>query len=263
MSQDEEREGHIKLAVHRDEIPKDHLVFKDEDYGERHFLRDGHGYKEVTNDPIEPVYVRTARGYTMNDAASFTTYVNKYGNSTTGIVFYNNTCVTMFFDERKRNEFVYLPLNKSTEAVCFFGEELRSKDSTQKEFVELLALFSECVDGYEKILPLVERIKVDTTIEFESSVDPRNIKLMYVEKAGNQTAEIPKEIKLIFPYFEGSKNKIEVMAKFEIKAPKEAGAMPVFSLSDPRYERTKRNALNAEMESLKKELPKWMFVNGE
>jgi len=260
----------VRLTVGKPIIPADQLIINDKVYGERHFLREGAGYKEYTKDPIVPIRIHVDRKYVMHDSASFIEAVKMYGESEKGVIFYeltatqNNTAgtVTMFFEHGNRKESVTLPLLRSLEFRAFLNG--KEKAFSQKEFLKLLETFPECV-GYAPLLrPMVEKVQLSTKIEFEANLDPNNITFIYQEKSGgNQTGTLPRKITLSLPYFEGSTNKVTIEADLEVTMPKQENAKPEFRLVNIKHERTEREALTAEIATLHVALTGWLFVNGK
>lgn len=242
--------------------PKDYLEFVEEGYGKRHFVREGDRYKEVTNPKVTPVRVHKDRSYTTKDTESFIAYVDKYGNPKTGIIFCQDAGLEMYFDESSRTEKVILPFEYSLEYRTFFQRGNDERHFSQKEFVKALETFPDIIEGADLLLPNIERLKLEATVEFESNLDDRDHVFMYREKGGSQTARIPKQLILRLPVFEKAKNKMTVLADLEIQRPKSAEDKPVFILRDPRRERTIRTAMEAEVDTIKKALKNWMFVWG-
>ena len=265
---DERKE--IKL-VGDQPIPADILVYKDPVYGERVFTRDGFKYTEQTKEPLQPIRTHADRTYVMHDSTSFIAAVIKYGDDKKGIIFYElafsqaekSGAVTMFFDEDSRKERINLPLTRSLEFRNFLnGPE---KTFNQKAFLKLIDTFPECISGGVGTLrPMIEKIQLSTEIEFESNLDSDNLTFIYKEKTGgNQTGTLPKKLALSLPFFEGSENKISIEADLEVTMPKEEGAKPTFKLVNVKHERTEREALTAEINSLQTKLTGWQFVNGK
>lgn len=255
------KKGSVKVEV-EEGFPKDHISFKEAGYGERHFVRKGEGYEEVTKPLQEPVRVHKDRSYTVNDSDSFIGYVEEYGDKEKGIIFCGKDNIVMFFDEASRAEKVVLPFQPSLEIRSFLGDIAGSKRFTQKDFAKVLETFPDAVEGQKLLLPCVERLKIETQVEFESSLDERDHMFMYREKDGTQTARIPKQITLVMPFFERSKNKVTILADLDITRPRSADEKPVFTLTNPRHERTHREAIEAEVDGIRDALKGWMFIWG-
>lgn len=243
-------------------FPKDHLSIKDGVHGERHFVREGDGYKEVTNPLPEPIRIHSDRLYQLNDTESFIKYVGKYGNPKKGIIFCGKNAITMFFDEVSREEKIFLPFTHSLELTTYLGPTGR-KEFTQKDFVKALETFPDVVEEHRFLLPNVERLKIETQVDFESNLDQRDHVFMYKEKDGSQTARIPKQIVLTLPFFERSKNKVVITADLEIERPRSEDQKPKFILINPRHERTAREAFEVEVEDIKTALKDWTFIWGQ
>lgn len=242
-------------------VPKDHISFKDGEHGERHFVRKGEGYEEVTKPLPEPVRIHRDRVYRLNDTESFIKYVGKYGNPKKGIIFCGENDLNMFFDEVSRAEKIHLPFSQSLEVMTFLGKT-GTKEFTQKEFVKALETFPDVVEGGNILLPNVERLKIETEVNFESNIDQRDHVFMYKERDGSQTARIPKQIVLTLPFFERSSNQTLITADLEIERPRSENEKPKFTLVNPRHERTLREAFNAEVVLIKAALKDWTFVCG-
>lgn len=245
------------------EKPEDYIKIDDKEYGERHFIREGEGYEEVTKPALNPVRVHADRNYQASEAGSFVKYVLGYGDREKGIIFFNDKGLTMFFNESSRVESVRLPLLSSLELRTFLGDMGNGRRFDQKAIVKAIETFPDVIDGGAIIRTYLEKLKLDTTIEFESDIDTRNHTFVYKEKTGSQTAEIPKQLRLYVPYFEGSANRVEVTVDLDIQRPKSADEKVSFSLTDPKAERTKRDALKLEIDTIQKALVGWMFVQGE
>jgi len=254
------KKGSVNIAV-EEGFPKDHISFKEAGYGERHFVRKGEAYDEVTKPLQEPVRVHRDRCYAVNDSDSFVRYIGVYGDEGKGIIFCGNNQLVMFFNEASRAERVVLPFQPSLELKSFLGDGPK-KTFTQKAFAKVLETFPDAVEGQKLLLPCVERLKIETQVEFESSIDETDHVFFYREKDGTQTARIPKQITLGIPFFERSKNTVLITADLEITRPKSADEKPVFILTNPRHERTHREAIEAEVEGIRNELKNWMFVWG-
>jgi hypothetical protein len=251
----------IKLTLCGGKKPQDGFSINDKVYGERHFIREGDRYKEVTLPPLIPVRTLKDRSYTVTDSASFVSYVKRYGNPDEGIIFFNSTGVVMFFDEKNRVEKVSLPFAKSLELIAFLGND-NGKEFDQKRLAKTIETFPEVVADSDILLPCLTLLQMSKQVDFESNIDPHNHTFIYKDKSGDQTTRLPKQIVLNLPYFEGSVNKVNVLADFEVEMPTSAGAKPVFRLHNPRAERTEREAVEKEIETIKAELPGWMFVQG-
>lgn len=244
------------------EKPEDYICVIDVEYGERHFVRDGAGYKEVTKPSKKPVRTHSDRSYVVSEAESFISYIERYGNPDDGIIFFNDAGLTMFFEENSRVESVRLPLKPSLELRVFLGDNATGKAFWQKDLVKAFEMFPEVAD-VKTILPYVEKLKLDINTEIESDVDPRNHVFVFKEKQGNQTANIPKQINFRMPYFEGSKVNLDILVDFEIRRPMQPPDKVTFVLGNPKAERTKRDAIKAEIEQIQAALGGWMFVQGE
>jgi hypothetical protein len=259
----------VSLTVGDAVLPADQFTIQDKAYGERNFVRDGETYREVTKDPVVPVRTHSDRSYVMHDPASFISAVSKYGDKSKGIIFYNGahgqdgTLVTMFFEEDSRKESIKLPLAWSLEFKSFLNGKEKAFD--QKGFLKLLDTFPECVSSAVATLrPAVEKIELSTAIDFVSNLDTDNLTFIYQEKTGgNQTARLPKKLAIELPFYEGSSNKVTIIADLDVTMPKEEGAKPQFKLSNVKHERTERDALKSEIASLSAALAGWLFVNGK
>lgn len=252
----------VELQAVRRDIPADHIKIIDRTYGERHFVREHAGYKEVTKESVVPVHAAADRYYELTDAVSFIEYVKKHGDSKKGIIFFDDDGVKMFFDEISRAESVNLFFQKSLELSSFLGGTGSGAAFSQKGFVKLLESFPEVVKGSGNILPNIEHIKLQTVTDFESDIDPDNYKFLYQEKSGKQTGILPKKLRLTLPYFERSEHKVTIDADLIIKKPKSEDENITFELTDPRYPRTRRDALQAEVDKIKESLKGWLFVQG-
>ncbi len=251
----------VTLKVGDIGVPQDHISFVEEGYGERHFVRSGDVYVEVTSERLTPVYAHRNRSYLIKDTNSFIAYVEKYGDPGKGIIFVDDSRIVMFFEERSRVENVVLPFKLSLEVKSFLGSH-GATQFDQKEFVRVLETFPDVVKEHKTLLPVIERLKLEATMEFESNLDDRDHVFMYREKSGKQTARIPKRIVLMLPYFERSKCKTTIETDLEIRKPRNAEERPVFILTDPKHERTYREALEAEVGLIQEALKGWMFVYG-
>lgn len=264
MATAESKKKGVVLKVEETAIPKDNFTIIDKEYGERHFVRHGSHYEEVTKTPIKPVRTHADRQYSIRDTESFIAYVNRYGKDKDGIIFYNDKGLKMLFEESNRKEFVSLPFGSSLELRSFLGEYGTSKEFTQKQFFKVLETFSDCLGEQAKILlPSVERLRLDSQIEFESNIDPHDMIFTYKDKAGLQTTHIPKKLVLTLPYFEGSNILIDLAVDLEVSKPRNENDKPYFTLTDPKAERTERDALDEEINVIKDGLPEWMFVHGK
>lgn len=249
----------LKLKIEGTEKPADYFILPDKERGERYFVKDGHGYKEVTLASTAPVRPHENRIYTFTDTKSFISYVMQYGDFMEGIIFFNEKGVKMYFDEISRVEQVSLPFEKSLELRTFLGSG-GSKAFTQKAFLKALEMFPKCVTDAASLIPNIERLQISSIVEFESNIDPHNLTFMYQDKAGKQTGTLPKRLELRLPYFEGSENNMIIVADIEIEKPKSETEKPIFTLTDPMAERTERDAVNAEVATISKALPTWMFI---
>lgn len=242
-------------------FPKDHISFKDGVHGDRHFVRESEGYKEVTKPLPEPVRIHKDRSYLLTDTESFIKYVEKYGDPKKGIIFCGNNELTMFFDEGSRGEKIHLPFKQSLEVTTYLGTAGK-KDFTQKDFVKALETFPDVVEGGNFLLPNIEWLKIDTEVNFESNIDQRDHVFIYKEKEGSQTARIPRQIILSLPFFERSKHKTVITADLDIERPRSADDKPKFTLVNHRHERTVREAFEAEVEAIRTALKNWTFIWG-
>lgn len=261
----------IKFVMSDQIVPADMLTYKDPVYGERIFIRKGVEYIEQTKSPLQPIRKHADRNYTMNDSASFVSVIKKcVEHAAKGIIFYQEDGITAFLNEDDREEKIALPLKKSLEMQQFFSGSNTVGEGVfnQKSFLKLLDTFPECVsaDGttVQIMRALVEKMALAVEISFESNLDPENLEFLYKEKAGggNQSGKLPKKITLTMPYYEGSKNKTVIHVDLDIVMPKAEGDKPKITITDVKHARTKRDALEAEIASLKTELTGWLFVNG-
>lgn len=251
------------LAVIAADRTEDHISFLDETRGRtRHFIRNDESYMEVTDSLLEPERFHKDRSYGVGDMNSFVTYVHKYGDSKDGIIFYSSAGLFMFFDEKNRVETVTLNFKKSIELEAFLYTDGIERSFDQKSFAKLIETFPECIEDHQALLPNVQHIKMDATVDFESKIDDTDHIFLYKEKGGTQTAKLPKRIMLILPYFEGSENKVTIQADLEVYRPKSEDERLRFTLSNPRYQATEREAIELEVSTAKKALSKWFFVKG-
>ena len=79
----------VKLALVKQGPEVNYFPIQDKVYGERHFVRDGTKFVEVTKAPVTPVRVHTDRTYIMSDASSFIAAVSKYGKPDEGVIFFD------------------------------------------------------------------------------------------------------------------------------------------------------------------------------
>jgi len=244
------------------EKPADYLSIDDLLYGQRHFVRDGQTYKEVTKEPASPVRTLKDRNYSLYDTDSFTRYVEQYGNADTGIIFYTSSGLTMFLDEKNRVEQVTHHLTLSLEMRTFLSESGVRKEFSQKDLLKAIETFPEVVGDIDDLLPRLKLLQMSKVVDFESDIDPHNHTFIYKEKAGDQTTKLPKSIILTLPYFEGSENILEIAVDFEVEMPTSENAKPVFTLSNAKADRTKKEALEREIETIKERLSGWNFMQG-
>ena len=263
----------IKFVMSDQIVPADLLVYKDPVYGERIFTRKGAEYVEQTKGPLQPIRKHSERKYAMSDSASFVAVLKKCAqDSAKGLIFYQEDRITAFLEEDNRDESVSLPLKKSLEMQQFFSGGLNEPGVgvfNQKSFLKLLDTFPECVTAegttVHVMRALIEKMALAVEISFESNLDPDNLEFLYKEKAGggSQSGKLPKKITLSLPYYEGSKNKTVIHVDLDIVMPKAEGDKPKITITDVKHARTKRDALEAEIASLKTELTGWLFVNGQ
>lgn len=260
----------VQLTVGKTVIPADFFTIPDKTYGERHFVREEQGYTEVTKDPVEPIRPHVDRLYVMHEPQSFIDAVNKYGDYKTGVIFYEllhggSGTITMLFDHDNRKEKIVLPLARSLEFRTFLAGP--SKEFSQKEFVKALNAFPECVkvEDFTLFRGMAEKLEVSTTVDVESNVDRDNITLMFKATNNTQaTGRLPKKFKLALPFFEGSKNIVEIDVDLEIKTPRtETDEKPKFILANIKHERTEREALQLEIATMQATLKNWQFINGK
>lgn len=254
----------ITLRTAGEEVKQDtHFEIDDGVNGIRHFiLRGDREYVEVTKPPVTPVRTDQTRKYTVKDVASFVSYVNQHGDAQAGIIAFAHEGVTMFFSERNREEFVRLPWELSFEYCTLFGGSAGARVYKQKDFVKTLEMFPDQIADLHLILPHLSLIRMDKKVTFESDIDPRNHTFIFQERGGDQTALIPKELVITIPYFERSANPVTIRAELEIVMPKSADEKPLLTLTDYRRVQTKLQALDLEVEQIRRELPGWMFVFG-
>ena len=250
----------IKVRIAGDKA-EDFITFEDKEYGQRYFIRDGASYREVTLPRVKPVFPHTTRRYKLMDTQSFIAAVRRYGNPETGIIFYNEHGITMFFDERSRAERITLNFEPSLELLTFIPEGY--KFFTQKEFLKALESFPEGIENSLFVIAEVKKFRMEQIINFESEIEDGYHTFIYKEKEGRQTGKLPKHLKLKIPFFRESKIVMEIWCDLEIKKPKSADDKLLFKIVDPRFEYTKRDALKAEIEMIKSELKDWFFVYGE
>ncbi|RJP48754.1 MAG: hypothetical protein C4586_08545 [Anaerolineaceae bacterium] len=264
----------VQLTVGKTALPDDHISFKDTTTNqERHFLRGGVGYTEVTKDPITPIRRHNDRLYTANDSEAFVNAINKCGaKPEEGVIFYvgeygrNNTKITMFFDEKTRQERIALPLAISLEMKAIFLNrrgEPGIGEFDQKSLLKLFDTYPECFQNSGLLRGNIALIKMDRELKFESDLDPDNTTLMFADKNGAQISNLPKKLTLTLPFYEGSENKIRIEADFEVEMPKSQDEKPVFKIINVKHERTERDALAQEIATLKTKLPGWVFLNGK
>ncbi|GEM_PF-3963598 len=250
----------IKLRVAGDKV-EDFITFEDKEYGQRYFIRDGQSYKEVTLPRVKPVYPHSTRRYHLMDTQSFIAAVRRYGNPETGIIFYNEHGITMFFDERSRAEKITLDFKPSLELLTFIPEG--EKVFTQKKFLKALESFPDGVENAMFVIAEIKKFRMEQIINFESEIEDGYHTFIYKEKEGRQTGKLPKHLTLRIPFFRESTIVREILCDLEIQKPKSADDKLQFTLIDPRFEYTKRDALRAEIEMIKSELNDWFFVYGE
>lgn len=249
------------------EFPKHHpgppaVTIMDKTYGERHFILEGERYVEKTLPPLVPVRCHVDRAYTMHDADSFIAAVNQYGDREKGVVFFDDSGLVMFFDQSSRKERIALPFIPSLEFKSILGDG-PGKDFSQKAFLKIIETFPECFSDSAILMANVQRFEASTAIEFKSDIDPANIVYTFQEKSGIQTGKFPKKLPVRLPYFEGSKDRMTIECDFELVTPKNAEEKPRFKVIDPRHERTKRDAIQKQVETIRASLKDWLFLFGK
>lgn len=257
-------EKELKVGVGLQEKPEDRLTIIDSELGrERHFTREGAGYKEITTGSLEPRRKVRDRSYRMNTARSFVDYITEHGDAEKGIIFARERGLQMFFSEASRDQGIVLPFERSLERDTFLGDG-NGRSFNQKDFVRALEMFPDCIEQNANgiLLAAIEHIDVSVAIEFESNIDPNNFIFSYSEKGGDQTGRIPKKLRISMPYFEGSSVETEVDVELIVEVPKSPGDGLWFVLREPKHKRTLRDALDKEVNSIKGQLPDWLFVNG-
>lgn len=257
----------VKLVTGDATVPADMLMYVDPERGQRCFVRKGSEYQEVTKDPKEPLWVHKLRDHAMRDAESFVAFVKQYGDPKKGSVFYSSGAgerftVTMFFDAMNREESVELTFSRSLELQTFLGKG-PGAIMNQKQFLKTLETFPECIESVTAIRAMVERLQMSKEIKFESNLDPDNLTFIYSEKGGQQEGKLPKKIMLTLPFFEGSENRIRIEVDLDVEMPKSEGDKPSFKLENVKHARTERDAVKAEIDSMKQKLSGWLFLNGD
>ena len=255
----------IRSNTIRTDLGEDHLSFEDPAFGGiRHFLREDKGYKEVTknNAPVLP-HNPKPRTYTAENTQSFISFLGKHGKAAEGIIFSKGFNVQAYLNEESRDEVVKFKLMTSLELISILGADGSEKTFKQKEFARIVEAFPDVFGGREELLANITKVKIDTNTQFESNIDPNNIKLYYEETNGKQEASIPKRLKLTLPYFEGSDNIIKIDIDIDIHKPSADNGDLTFTLSDFKAGKTERDAIKAEVDKLKAELTDWLFIAGE
>lgn len=242
--------------------PEDIIKFTDGDFGERTFLRQGEGYREVSSDKtLEKKNFHRNRRYTFTDLQSFITYCGLYGDPKQGIIFYNPSEVIMYLGEKNREESVQYNFTLSQELMLFLGREGKSRSFFQKDLYKCLSSYPESFEPAD-IVPKIRSLKISASIEIQSEIGDSEHKFLFQEKNGKQTCSLPKEVVLEIPYFDGSKHIIKIKTGLEVIKPQSSDEKVTFVLENTYYDKIKAEALKQEIDFMKHELNEWTFLKG-
>lgn len=258
-----EEKQEVELIAKTKEIPIDVFTIDDILYGERHFIRNGENYKEVTKEPKSPVLIHKERDYEVKGTDSFIEYVEEYGVATDGIIFYTDSGVKMYFDESARTDKVSVAFRKSMELVALLDGKQEGKSFTQKEFVEVLETYPEVLgEDNELLIANLGNIKITKDTNVESNIEPGKIKFMYEEIRGTQSTTIPDRFKLTMPFLENGEL-MDIDVKLEVEVPNANNERLQFKLTCPKFTRYTLEAVEKEIAKIKEKLTGWHFIYAE
>lgn len=138
------------------------------------------------------------------------------------------------------------------------------KPMLQKDFVKFLQNrpSKERCD-VEPLLAAVSNLSVATEISGEYSCDDnQNMVFAFKSKGKEGTAKVPQTIELTTLVINEGESVVRVQFELEFRVPKSSDEKPAFVVSCPRWELYWREAVDAEIQKIRRELEGYLILSG-
>jgi uncharacterized protein YfdQ (DUF2303 family) len=212
-------------------------------------------YADVSKFPF------VGAGRKFSDLPSFINYVVAFGTISETTIFVSDKIVLAFLNERWREGEALFALNHSLEYKAFVGAK------TQKQMIDLLDIWGDIINTgstINDVRVLFQRLKIDTKINYESSVSDGiagDISVSYEDKTGGGVLHIPTEWIITMPIYEGTES-IDIALRLKMTKPNDDKSRPLFSFEHILFERDQKGVLQQIVNSIQNAMVGWKVFLG-
>jgi hypothetical protein len=211
-----------------------------------------------------PIFQYQGFQHVVEDTDSVIGLVKRYGAPENTLIFVNKDRIHVIFDDTIQDR-------PQDTAECEFVLSDQANDwhrhlsnsIEQKKFIDFLRCRpEEEIENLDALLAAVKVLKITTEIIGDYELDDRgNITFMYKSREKEGKCSIPSVINVRIPMLNnGSVMSIEM--ELEIIKPKSEQEKPAFKITCPKWSRYYKEAVEAEIEKLKRALPEYSILAG-
>lgn len=210
------------------------------------------------------------RDYSLGSIDSVIKLVKAKGSIDKTIIFYNNgsserATIQVIFDDTIQDR----PLDTATYNFEYSNDlrewiNILGKPLTQKSAIDFLKIRpANEIKNVDSLIASLQQMKLVTEIVGEYQYDDNNnISFFFKTKDGEGCAKIPSEIVIQLPVLNESEYKPEIDIEIELNKPKTENEKPTIVFKCPKLNRYVQDAINFEIEKMKKALRGYLIING-
>ncbi|MDK2932369.1 MAG: hypothetical protein PWP27_179 [Clostridiales bacterium] len=206
------------------------------------------------------------RRYNITSMDSLIDVVKAKGNKKNSVIFHSDNEVQIIFDDSiqdRPQDIATYHFKKSFEFNDWskvFGQKL-----SQKVLVNFLKTrIPGEVEDIENLIANIQKLKIVTEIIGDYQYDDNNnVSFFFKSKDGEGSCYLPKSFNIFIPIFNESDNVSKIEVELELIKPKSENEKPGIILTCPKLERYIKNAVDFEIEKMKKALTGYLVLAGK
>jgi hypothetical protein len=204
--------------------------------------------------------------YTLESIGSVIELIRWKGNNLSTVIFVDDGGVQVILDDAVINrpkDTAKYSYKKSIELDEW--ALVLSKAIQQKSFIDFLKRRpDDQVEEIDLLLASVQKMNLATVITGEyEPVDSNNVTVSFKIKETETSTKIPKVLIIQMPLVFGSDNIVTMEVELEFRAPRNEGEKPLFLLTIPKFDRYWQEAVDFEIDRLKKALGGYLILDGQ
>jgi hypothetical protein len=219
----------------------------------------------IRHGEAKKIYQPSGTAYKLDTIDAIAELVKFRGTTEKTLIFCNEEKIGIILDDSimdRSKDLARFAYSRSDE----FDEWAKVLDRplNQKQFVDFLKLRQpEEIIGLEGLLAQVQYLQYATSIVGDFSYEDRdNITVGIKIKDSETTTKIPQQFIVTIPLVFGSDKKVSIEIQLELQKPRSETEKPTFTLTCPKFNRYWNEAVNYEVDRLKKLLPGYQIIAG-